>query len=95
MDTVASIKGHADPGAVPVRKNGNNDSCTRSDEVSTMTGDVAEEVPGLPRLNYNLWEHKTKLFIMAFLLSLECSLLPIILYYSLWYKTNLRHGICA
>ncbi len=49
---------------------------------------------GLPRLNYNLWDHKTKLIIVTALLVLELSLLPIILFYTLWFTTNLQHGIC-
>ena len=49
---------------------------------------------GLPRLNYNLWDHKTKLLTVTALLVLELSLLPIILFYTLWFATNLQHGIC-
>jgi hypothetical protein len=51
------------------------------------------EVPGLPRLNYNLRDHKTKLSIVSTLLIVESSLLPIALYYGLWFGTSLRHGI--
>ncbi|KAI0011572.1 hypothetical protein F4779DRAFT_572284 [Xylariaceae sp. FL0662B] len=53
----------------------------------------ADELPGLPRLNYNLWDHKLKLFLVGGLLLLEGSILPIILFYPLWFATNLRHGI--
>ncbi|SPO07238.1 uncharacterized protein DNG_09932 [Cephalotrichum gorgonifer] len=51
------------------------------------------EVPGLPRLNYNILDHKRKLFIVVSLLVLESSLLPIALFYGLWFGTTLRHGI--
>ncbi|KAK3315911.1 hypothetical protein B0H66DRAFT_273493 [Apodospora peruviana] len=54
---------------------------------------IAEELPGLPRLNYNLWDYKTKLFIVSGLLIIESSLLPIALFYGLWFHTTLRHGI--
>lgn len=64
----------------------------------TTTGDVIQtkglrqELPGLPRLNYNLWHHRTKLSIVTTLLILESSLLPIALFYGLRY-TNLRIGL--
>ncbi|KAK3380997.1 hypothetical protein B0H63DRAFT_474723 [Podospora didyma] len=51
------------------------------------------EAPGLPRLNYNLWDYKTKLFIVTTLLVIESSILPIALFYGLWFQTTLRHGI--
>lgn len=51
------------------------------------------EVSGLPRLNYNPLNHKWKLYPVVFLLVLESSLLPIALFYGLWYGTTLRHGI--
>lgn len=54
---------------------------------------MSEHRAGLPPLNYNIWDHKPKLFIVAFLLILESSLLPIGLFYGLWYGTTLRHGI--
>ncbi|KAK3693159.1 hypothetical protein B0T22DRAFT_496056 [Podospora appendiculata] len=54
---------------------------------------MLEELPGLPRLNYNLWDYKTKLFIISGLLIIESSLLPIALFYGLWFNTTLRHGI--
>ena len=60
---------------------------------STQGPEPREEVPGLPRLNYNLLEHKWKLGIVTFLLVLESSLLPIALFYGLWFGTTLRHGI--
>lgn len=60
---------------------------------STQGAEPREEVPGLPRLNYNLLEHKWKLGIVTFLLVLESSLLPIALFYGLWFGTTLRHGI--
>ncbi|KAF2973459.1 hypothetical protein GQX73_g122 [Xylaria multiplex] len=50
-------------------------------------------LPGLPRLEYRLMEHKTKLFVVSGLLIFEGSVLPIVLFYPLWYATNLRHGI--
>lgn len=60
---------------------------------STQGPEPREEVPGLPRLNYNLLEHKWKLSVVTFLLVLESSLLPIALFYGLWFGTTLRHGI--
>lgn len=61
----------------------------------TSTGMVidASELPGLPRLNYNLWDYKLKLSIVTFLLVLESSLIPLALFYGLWFRTTLRHGI--
>ncbi|KAK1756735.1 hypothetical protein QBC47DRAFT_451315 [Echria macrotheca] len=67
--------------------------------MSTTTGDepvqavpTREELPGLPRLNYNLWHHKTKLSIVAGLLILESSILPIALFYGLRFS-DLRIGL--
>ncbi|KAK0707967.1 hypothetical protein B0H67DRAFT_543318 [Lasiosphaeris hirsuta] len=62
---------------------------------SSATGTIskAEVLPGLPRLNYNLWHYKTKLFLISALLVIESSLLPIALFYGLWFHTTLRHGI--
>ena len=59
------------------------------------TGPSAQvaDPPTLPRLDYNLWDYKTKLFLICGLLVLEMSVLPIVLFYSLWYCTTLRHGI--
>lgn len=51
------------------------------------------ELPGLPRLNYRISDYKWKLAIVVFLLVLESSLLPIALFYGLWFGTTLRHGI--
>ncbi|KAK0710180.1 hypothetical protein B0T26DRAFT_724282 [Lasiosphaeria miniovina] len=61
----------------------------------TLTGPVPDlpEAHGLPRLNYNLWDYKTKLFVVTGLLVVESSLLPIALFYGLWFSTTLRHGI--
>ncbi|KAI8623461.1 hypothetical protein F5Y19DRAFT_372296 [Xylariaceae sp. FL1651] len=52
-----------------------------------------DDLPGLPRLEYRLMEHKKKLFLISGLLIFEGSLLPILLFYPLWYATELRHGI--
>ncbi|KAI8965562.1 hypothetical protein F5Y11DRAFT_312707 [Daldinia sp. FL1419] len=60
---------------------------------ATPSKDPSEELPGLPRLNYKLLEHKKKLFLVGGLLVLEGSILPIVLFYPLWYDTTLRHGI--
>ncbi|KAK5659796.1 hypothetical protein OQA88_1007 [Cercophora sp. LCS_1] len=57
-----------------------------------ITEGLPEELPGLPRLNYNLWDYKTKLFIFAGLLVLESSILPIALFYGLRYS-SLRIGL--
>lgn len=57
------------------------------------TKDPYGELPGFPRLEYNLMHHKKKLFIVSGLLIFEGSLLPIVLFYPLWYATNVRHGI--
>ncbi|KAI1331450.1 hypothetical protein F5Y16DRAFT_359989 [Xylariaceae sp. FL0255] len=50
-------------------------------------------VPELPSLDYNILHHKKKLFIISGLLIFEGSLLPIALFYPLWYATSLSHGI--
>ncbi|KAI1658353.1 hypothetical protein F4813DRAFT_356557 [Daldinia decipiens] len=60
---------------------------------ATASKDQSEELPGLPRLNYQILEHKKKLFLVGGLLVLEGSILPIVLFYPLWYYTTLRHGI--
>lgn len=64
-----------------------------TDSSSHEMSSVPEDVPGLPRLNYNLLEHKWKLAMVTFLLVLESSILPIGLFYGLWFGTTLRHGI--
>jgi len=48
----------------------------------------------LPPLNYNIWdpERRKKLLLVVTLLVIESGLLPIALYYTLWFKTNLNHG---
>lgn len=51
------------------------------------------ELPGLPRLRYRILDYKVKLAVVVFLLVLESSLLPIALFYWLWFRTTLRHGI--
>ncbi|KAI0506552.1 hypothetical protein F5B22DRAFT_623467 [Xylaria bambusicola] len=58
-----------------------------------LTRDEFGSLPGLPRLEYRLMEHKMKLFVVSGLLIFEGSLLPIVLFYPLWYATSLRHGI--
>ncbi|KAI0404628.1 hypothetical protein F4802DRAFT_225454 [Xylaria palmicola] len=50
-------------------------------------------LPGLPRLEYNLMDHKMKLFVVSGLLIFEGSVLPLVLYYPLWFATQIRHGI--
>ncbi|KAI1172772.1 hypothetical protein F4777DRAFT_560455 [Nemania sp. FL0916] len=64
-------------------------SAARRSMTERRYGDLSE----LPRLEYNLLDHKTKLFLVSGLLILEGSVLPILLFYPLWYATNLRHGI--
>ncbi|RWA05783.1 hypothetical protein EKO27_g9323 [Xylaria grammica] len=59
----------------------------------SMGTDEYGHLPGLPRLEYRLMEHKRKLFVVSGLLIFEGSLLPLILFYPLWYATSLRHGI--
>jgi len=59
---------------------------------NAATPGTDEVLPGLPRLNYNLWHYKTKLLIITSLLVIESSLLPIALYYGLS-QTSLRSGI--
>ncbi|KAI0165996.1 hypothetical protein GGR57DRAFT_444794 [Xylariaceae sp. FL1272] len=49
--------------------------------------------PDLPSLDYNILHHKKKLFVVSGLLIFEGSLLPIVLFYPLWFLTDLRHGI--
>ncbi|OTA99770.1 hypothetical protein M426DRAFT_324841 [Hypoxylon sp. CI-4A] len=60
---------------------------------TTPSKDPSEELPGLPRLNYRLLDHKKKLFLVGGLLLLEGSILPLVLFYPLWFDTTLRHGI--
>ncbi|KAH8885464.1 hypothetical protein GQ53DRAFT_845477 [Thozetella sp. PMI_491] len=62
------------------------------DVLSARPTDLSDPAD-LPRLNYNLWDYKTKLFLVSFLLVLEMSILPIVLFYTLWFDTTLRHGI--
>jgi len=64
-----------------------------TDPSGSPHGRYDDEVPGLPRLNYNLWDYKTKLIIVVTLLVIESALLPIALFYGLWFHTTLRHGI--
>lgn len=59
----------------------------------SMTQDAYGNLPGLPGLEYNLMEHKLKLFVVSGLLIFEGSVLPLVLFYPLWYATDLRHGI--
>ncbi|KAM7212934.1 hypothetical protein V8F06_011689 [Rhypophila decipiens] len=66
-----------------------NDTTSTSD----TTNSKPSSLPGLPRLNYNLWDYKIKLSIVTFLLVLESSLIPLALFYGLWFRTTLRHGI--
>ncbi|KAI0017384.1 hypothetical protein F4780DRAFT_608873 [Xylariomycetidae sp. FL0641] len=54
---------------------------------------IPEETPGLPRLEYNILHHKKKLFFVTGALVFEGSLLPIVLFYPLSQKTDLRYGI--
>lgn len=69
-------------------------SPTRLSTSAVVADTQSDEVlPGLPRLNYNLWHYKTKLSIITFLLVVESSLLPIALYYGLWFHTTLRLGL--
>ncbi|KAK0615316.1 hypothetical protein B0T17DRAFT_541606 [Bombardia bombarda] len=65
---------------------------TTNPTITTNTP-LTEELPGLPRLNYNLRDYKTKLIIVSSLLVIESSILPIALFYGLWFYTTLRHGI--
>ncbi|KAI0172166.1 hypothetical protein GGR52DRAFT_457482 [Hypoxylon sp. FL1284] len=67
--------------------------CASSTSSAPAVKNRSEELPGLPRLNYKLLHHKKKLFLVGGLLVLEGSILPIILFYPLWYTTDLRHGI--
>ncbi|KAI3338602.1 hypothetical protein F4824DRAFT_458222, partial [Ustulina deusta] len=59
----------------------------------SMTKDEFGNLPGLPRLEYRLMDHKMKLFVVSGLLIFEGSILPLVLFYPLWYATDLRHGI--
>ncbi|KAI2621191.1 hypothetical protein GGR54DRAFT_630280 [Hypoxylon sp. NC1633] len=84
--------GHAavDP---PTTLSGPDESESSSASSATESREPMEELPGLPRLNYKLLDHKKKLFLVGGLLLLEGSILPIVLFYPLWFATSLRHGI--
>ncbi|KAI0841187.1 hypothetical protein F5Y06DRAFT_293675 [Hypoxylon sp. FL0890] len=84
--------GHAvlDP---PPASSGPEESGGSSASSAHAGKDRVDELPGLPRLNYKLLDHKKKLFLVGGLLVLEGSILPIVLFYPLWFDTNLRHGI--
>src|SRR5262245_9443386 len=60
-------------------------------EPPTVTADL--KPTELPLLKYRIWDYKIKLFVVASLLIIESSLLPIALFYGLWFGTTLRHGI--
>ncbi|KAL2016776.1 hypothetical protein VTK56DRAFT_2989 [Thermocarpiscus australiensis] len=77
-----------DPGASPSPGLSSTTSSTTCAAVPAF-----DELPGLPRLNYRILDYKVKLAVVVFLLVLEASLLPISLYYGLWFATTLRHGI--
>ncbi|EAA31033.2 hypothetical protein GE21DRAFT_8586 [Neurospora crassa] len=66
---------------------------TGVDNIPLDTVPTVEDTPGLPRLKYNMMDYKWKLIIVSSLLVIESSLLPIALFYGLWYGTDLRHGI--
>ncbi|KAK0732505.1 hypothetical protein B0T21DRAFT_291090 [Apiosordaria backusii] len=78
------------PQVPPTRQNDSAKDATNA-TAATTTG-LPEELPGLPRLNYNLWDHKIKLSIFGGLLVLESSILPIALFYGLRYS-SLRIGL--
>lgn len=75
----------------PDHDGSSNRSRTEAEDFASVV--QGAEQPGLPRLNYNLKEHKTTLIIVVSLLVMETSLLPVALFYGLWFYTNLRHGI--
>ncbi|KAI1503806.1 hypothetical protein F5X99DRAFT_374474 [Biscogniauxia marginata] len=72
---------------------GLEEAATSSPSLGTVSKEPPDVLPGLPRLDYRLLEHKTKLFLVSGLLIFEGSILPLILYYPLWFYTDLRHGI--
>lgn len=83
------------PGDRDEKHDNNEHHSNRPQFAEVLSRSTAVSDPsGLPKLSYNLWDHKTKLLIVTALLVLELSLLPIILFYTLWFSTNLRHGIC-
>jgi hypothetical protein len=47
---------------------------------------------GLPAIPYDLGKKKKVLVLVAFLLLTEFALLPLILYYVLWFRSSLNHG---
>ncbi|KAI1776619.1 hypothetical protein F4818DRAFT_411239 [Hypoxylon cercidicola] len=77
----------------PMPSGADESGCSSSTSSAPASKDRSEELPGLPRLNYKLLDHKKKLFLVGGLLVLEGSILPIVLFYPLWYATTLRHGI--
>ncbi|KAI1386759.1 uncharacterized protein F4822DRAFT_325761 [Hypoxylon trugodes] len=77
----------------PPASSGPDESGCSSASSAIANNDPSQELPGLPRLNYQLLDHKKKLFLVGGLLVLEGSILPLVLFYPLWYDTTLRHGI--
>lgn len=47
----------------------------------------------LPELPYSLRDHKRNIFIIWTLLAIDSAILPIVLFYPLWYGTDLRPAI--
>ena len=49
--------------------------------------------PTLPQLPYSIRDHKLSITIIWLLLALDSVILPIALFYPLWYSTDLRQAI--
>lgn len=64
------------------------------EESSTSTTREADKDPadGPPRLPYNLREHKLMISIFWFLIFTECTLIPIIFYFTIANLTDMRRG---
>ena len=67
---------------------------SRSSSNPPMTGSISEKsLPAtsqLPRLPYSLREHKLSIIVIWTLLAIDGAILPIALFYPLWYATSLR-----
>lgn len=70
----------------------NTDGSTSLNDASTSLHDANGLATGPPPLPYNLREHKLTISIFWFLILAECTLIPIIFYFTISNLTDLRPG---